>query len=334
MQPIAAYLRRLLLGKAAEPHQSRSAADYRLLAEHSSDIVMEIGTDRLTSYISPSCKRLLGWEPEELIGRGPEAFVAPEFLSKVQANLADFDAGVHDESTLVLQLRKKAGGVLWVEGKARMVRTDETGSMGKLVAVVRDISERKKREDELARAAMTDALTEIGNRRAFNERLDREWARTVQHGGQMALLLIDIDRFKDFNDTYGHQAGDDCLRVVARAAQGALQHADSMLARYGGEEFAAILPDTDLPGAMNTAERIRQAVWETDIPHLKNQDCGDRVTVSIGAAAALSRVGGTIRMPEGLLLAADGALYKAKHNGRNRVEAALLLAPDRSTSAA
>jgi diguanylate cyclase (GGDEF)-like protein/PAS domain S-box-containing protein len=334
MRSISAFFQRLRSGKAGGHPRADFAPNFRLLAEHSSDIVMEVGTDRLTAYVSPSCTRLLGWLPEELIGRGPDAFILPEYIPAIEADVAALNAGARDEGTLVLQLRKKDGGSLWVEGKARIVRTDEMGGAGELVAVFRDISERKKLEDHLAMAAVTDGLTGIFNRRAFDERLEREWTNTVRRGGQIALLLIDIDRFKDFNDTYGHHAGDDCLRVVARAARKALQDPEGMIARYGGEEFAAILPDFDLSRAVDTAEQVRHAVWTAKIPHLKNRDGRGRVTVSIGTATALSRAGGTIRMPEGLLLAADGALYKAKHNGRNRVEAALLLAPEGSTAAA
>jgi diguanylate cyclase (GGDEF)-like protein/PAS domain S-box-containing protein len=334
VRSIRGFFQRLRRGSAGALAQPDVEPNYRLLADYSSDIVVEVNPDRLTTYVSPSCTRLLGWLPEELIGRGPDAFIVPEYIPDIRADIEAFEAGTRDEGTLVLELRKKDGGTLWVEGKARIVRTNEAGGAGELVVSFRDISERKMLEDQLAKTAMTDALTEIYNRRAFDVKLQHEWARTVQNSGQVALLLIDIDRFKDFNDTYGHQAGDDCLRVVARLAVAVLQHGGSMVARYGGEEFAAILPDCDLSAAIDAAEKVRHAVWAAEIPHLRNQDGGGRVTVSIGAAAALSRAGGTIRMPEGLVLAADSALYKAKHNGRNRVEASLLLAPEGSTAAA
>ena len=330
MRSLLTSLLKLRPGKTGE--SAKAEPNFRLMAEHSSDIVIEVGADRRTAYVSPSCTRLLGWRPEELIGRGPEAFVLPEYLAAIQSDIAAFESGQCDEGTLVMQLRKKEGGTLWVEGKARIVR--EGGGGGELIAVLRDISDRKKAEEQLLMAALTDGLTGLFNRRAFDDRLERDWTGTVGSGGRMSLLLIDIDRFKLFNDTYGHQAGDDCLRVVALAARGALQHLDGMVARYGGEEFAAILPGLDLPHAMDFAEGVRRAVWAAEIPHLLNKDGAGRVTVSIGVATALSRAGGTIRMPEGLLLAADGALYKAKHNGRNRAEAALLLAPEGSTAAA
>ncbi len=329
MRIALSYLRRLCSKMSA-----RSEPNFRLLAEHSSDIVVEVGANRLTAYVSPSCTRLLGWLPEELIGRGPEAFILPKYIPAIAEEFVAFSTDGRDESTLVMQLQKKHGGTLWVEGKARIVRTNELGAAGELVVVFRDISERKKLEDQLTQAAMTDALTGLFNRRAFDEALERHWSDCVLTGGQMSLLLIDIDRFKDFNDTYGHHAGDDCLRVVARSTSDILRATDGMVARYGGEELVVVLPDTDLPGSLAMAEQVRNAVWSARLPHLKNQDGGGRVTVSVGVATALSRAGGTIRMPEGLLLAADNALYKAKHQGRNRVEAALLLAPDGSTEAA
>jgi diguanylate cyclase (GGDEF)-like protein/PAS domain S-box-containing protein len=333
MRSITEILRQIGLGGKAGSSASPLEPNFRLLAEHSSDIVVEVGADRKTAYVSPSCTRLLGWLPEDLIGRGPEAFILPEYIPAVEADIAAFDGGTQDEGTLVMQLRKKDGNSLWVEGKARMVRGEEIGAAGEIVAVFRDISERKKLEDELARAALTDGLTGIANRRAFDETLDREWSHTLLTGGRMSLLLIDIDRFKDFNDTYGHQAGDDCLRVIALSVRNALHYPAGMVARYGGEEFTVVLRDTDIQGAIEVAERLRRAALDAGIPHHKNMEGGGRVTVSIGAATALSRAGGTIRMPEGLLLAADSALYKAKHLGRNRVESALLLTPDNSAAA-
>jgi len=173
---------------------------------------------------------------------------------------------------------------------------------------------------------MTDALTGLGNRRAFDEALEREWKRTLREGTQMSLLLLDIDYFKQFNDLYGHQVGDDCLRAVASAAADAVRATD-IVARYGGEEIGIILPMTDMQGAAETAEKVRLAVVALRLTHKVNLEHGGHVTASIGAATALARHGGTMRMPESLLLSADNSLYKAKDHGRNRVETALLIAP-------
>jgi diguanylate cyclase (GGDEF)-like protein len=212
-----------------------------------------------------------------------------------------------------------------MEMNARLVR-DSAGAIIEIVAAMRDVSDRKVLEDKLAALAMTDGLTGIANRRAFDEALDREWKRTLREGSQISLLLLDLDHFKEFNDLYGHQFGDDCLRAVAAAVAGAVRETD-LAARYGGEEIAIILPATGSAGAIETAEKVRAAVEALRITHEGNPDAGGWVTASIGVATALARDGGTMRMPESLLLSADHALYKAKNEGRNRLGTALLMAP-------
>ena len=334
MQSFRAFFRRLFKGKTSDSALSGPEPDFRAIAENSSDIIIDVGPDRMAAYVSPSCTRLLGWLPEELIGRGPEVFILPQYLDAIEEHMAAFADGRQDEGKLVVQARAKDGRLLWFEARARIVRDAKTGQMNRLIVTMRDIDDRKQFEEQMAALAMTDGLTGVLNRRAFDEALSREWEHTVRTTGQMSLLLLDIDHFKDFNDTYGHQAGDDCLRVVAAAIRGTLWRPTDILARYGGEEFAVILPDVDALGAVEVAERIRQAITDMKIPHLKSQAGRGKVTASIGVATALSRSGGTIRMPEGLLLAADTALYKAKRNGRNRVDTALLLAPRGSTNVA
>lgn len=135
---------------------------------------------------------------------------------------------------------------------------------------------------------------------------------------QMSLILLDIDCFKQFNDFYGHIFGDDCLRAVATTALGAASRAVDLVARYGGEEIAIILPGTGSEGSMQVAETMRARIEALRLPH-KGNSAGDWVTASLGVATALARHGGGMQMPESLILAADYALYKAKHEGRNRV---------------
>jgi diguanylate cyclase (GGDEF)-like protein len=131
---------------------------------------------------------------------------------------------------------------------------------------------------------------------------------------------------------YGHQVGDDCLRAVAAAVEKALRRPGDLAARYGGEEIAVILPNTDAAGGAQIAEEVRSAIEELRLPHLANPAGGCWVTASIGVATALCRMGGSMKMPESLLAAADVALYKAKHDGRNRVATGLLLAPVREVA--
>jgi diguanylate cyclase (GGDEF)-like protein len=193
---------------------------------------------------------------------------------------------------------------------------------------MRYINERKMQEEKPIAQTLTDSLTGLANRRAFDKALAREWKRTLRGGSQISLLLLDVDHFKEFINLHGHQAGDDCLRTVAAAVIGALRDTD-IASRYGGEQIAVILPLTAIAGAVEVAEKIRSAVDALRFPHEGNQEGSGWLTVSIGAAAALSRQGGPInfRMPEGLLMAADSALSKAKDEGRNRVATAPLVAP-------
>jgi diguanylate cyclase (GGDEF)-like protein len=171
-------------------------------------------------------------------------------------------------------------------------------------------------QKELEIQASRDALTGIPNRRLFDETLRREWRNVVQRGGSLAVLMIDVDYFKDFNDFYGHPSGDACLIAVAKSIQGVLPRVGDFVGRFGGEEFAVLLPETPLDGALAVAERLRSRVRELAIPHAKSKH--EYVTVSVGAA-----VGNAASIPDPSLLikAADEALYRAKGAGRHRVEA-------------
>ena len=182
----------------------------------------------------------------------------------------------------------------------------------------------------LSRLSMVDGLTEVANRRRFDEALHEEWrrARRAQLADQsapapvpydaMALLLLDIDYFKQYNDHYGHLAGDACLKQVAATIACAIRRSGDLVARYGGEEFAIILPATPLAGGFSVAERIRRMIWDAAIPHAESPL--GRVTVSIGVADVQGQdCGGETD----LLRMADGALYAAKRAGRNRVAQAV-----------
>lgn len=303
-----------------------NTTDFKFLAENSTDMICRAGMDRVVRYISPSCLNLLGYERAEIEGTTFDRFIFPEDLPNVMgAMVRALAPKVFTESQTGRMLRKD-NTVVWIEANARVIRDEVTGDAVELVLVMRDVHERKLLEEKLEKLAMTDGLTGIANRRAFDEALEREWRRTLRHGTQISLLLLDIDHFKQFNDEYGHQVGDDCLRAVAQAAEGAVRGSD-LVARYGGEELALILPQVDTAGAWETAEKVRLAIEGLRVPHEGNPEGGGWVTASIGAATALARAGGTMRMPEGLLQAADHALYRAKHGGRNRVEGGMLLAP-------
>ena len=163
--------------------------------------------------------------------------------------------------------------------------------------------------------AALDGLTGIANRRFFDERLAQEWSRSARHSKPLALAMIDLDNFKQFNDLYGHLAGDQCLRAVAEALAKEVQRPEDFVARFGGEEFALLLPHTSAEGAAVVLQRIRETIYALGIDHLGNP--WGKVTASIGYSSI------TPLHHEGqsrLIQLADAALYEAKHNGRNRVE--------------
>jgi diguanylate cyclase (GGDEF)-like protein len=185
---------------------------------------------------------------------------------------------------------------------------------GELIAVVetlRDMTVQKEAQVALERLASHDALTGIANRRNFDETLEREWRRCRRDAQSLALLMLDVDYFKPYNDTFGHPAGDVCLQRVAQALAQVPLRASDLVARYGGEEFAVILPNASLQGAREVAERLRAAVWQMALPGVAAP-----VSVSIGVACLPATPEAS---PEQLMALADAALYRAKHEGRNRV---------------
>ncbi|RQR62857.1 sensor domain-containing diguanylate cyclase [Burkholderia sp. Bp9015] len=175
---------------------------------------------------------------------------------------------------------------------------------------------RMRAESELVLLARTDGLTGLNNRRSFGEVLDREWRRARRAHSVFSLLFVDVDRFKAYNDTYGHQAGDDALAAVARCIGENIRRPADTAARYGGEEFVVLLPDTPQTGAAQIAERIRAAIDELALEHAGSEY--GRVTASIGLASWTPEQDGE---PGAVIKAADEALYYAKATGRNKVTA-------------
>ena len=193
---------------------------------------------------------------------------------------------------------------------------DDAGNMIAVIESLRDMTESKLSQEELERMAQYDGLTNLANRRAFDDRLKADWSIAERNRMPISLLFIDIDHFKEFNDTYGHQQGDDCLKAVADIISGQCLRPSDLSARYGGEEFTIILPATDKGGSHVIAERVRKAVYDLDCKHNGNS-AADRITISIGSATIIPESG---QVDESILVkAADEALYKAKDLGRNRV---------------
>ncbi len=172
----------------------------------------------------------------------------------------------------------------------------------------------RRANEHLERLANLDGLTLIANRRCFEETLQREWQRHQQTDGTLALILADVDQFKPYNDHYGHPAGDECLRQVARILYRTVRQPEDLVARYGGEEFVLILPDTDVAGALRVVERIQAELHSLHLPHAYSS-ASDRVTFSLGIVSCVPANGGSMAQ---LIAQADQALYAAKRQGRNR----------------
>ncbi|HAN74036.1 MAG TPA: hypothetical protein DCQ63_06905 [Planktothrix sp. UBA8402] len=173
---------------------------------------------------------------------------------------------------------------------------------------------------QLQNLAMVDQLTQIANRRCFDDILNQEWNRLIREKRPLSLLLCDIDYFKQYNDTYGHSQGDICLQRVAQALQQGVQRSIDLVARYGGEEFVVILPYTDTYGALQVADNIQDVLQQFNLPH-RGSTIAERVTISIGVCTIIPT---TERFPLDLINRADNALYQAKTQGRNRAVSSII----------
>lgn len=260
--------------------------------------------------VNPSCEDLFGFTAAELQGvhlgmlfHGAGHLMPQDLLSVPQE----------------LAARHRSGAELTLQVSVSEVRTETTLLY---VCVVTDFSERKRQEmrlqranELLARQSTTDGLTGVGNRRLFDQLLQNAWLRSARTGLPLALLMVDIDHFKQYNDRYGHVAGDDCLRRVAALLRSCVGGESETVCRYGGEEFALLLAEVDLDGARSVAQRCLDSVRLAAIEH---EASPGRRTVSLSIGVAL-QVGCAQAPALRLIEAADAALYQAKAGGRGRL---------------
>lgn len=199
--------------------------------------------------------------------------------------------------------------------EATLSEIQHRGHLAGFLLVAHDATDSKMLEETLRNLSYQDGLTGIANRRRFDEKLEQEWRRTTREHQPISLVMIDIDFFKNYNDLYGHPAGDECLKKIAYVLMESVSRPGDIAARYGGEEFAVILPNTSPPGARKLAEQIRAQVEAMELPHA-NSVTSPWVTVSAGVA---TRIPTSDEDFTTLLEGADRALYLAKQQGRNRV---------------
>lgn len=275
----------------------------------------EFDDDRSARYSSlpPGRYELLAQATSPLAGAGPMRSLV---RIEVEEKAALIAAAVRlldrlDEGIARLRQRRRNARLL---GQTQAMQEEVASQTRALQAANAEL---KQTVDQLQVMSNSDALTGIGNRRLFDQVLEREIIRCRRQQRPLALALIDVDFFKKYNDHYGHQAGDDCLRRMGSILRAQVRSPPDVPARYGGEEFAVIMPELDAAQAQQAAQRLRAAVEDSAIEHQGNEAGGGRVTISIGVAVA---VPAQALDPAQLLAAADQALYQAKHRGRNRVE--------------
>ena len=236
-----------------------------------------------------------------------------------------FAALFHKEKdffSIEVRMLKRSGQWSWLQVRGRTVEHNDKGEVQRIVGTLSDISKYKqvetalqKANEELQRLAALDDLTQIANRRRFEDRLGQEWRRAQRDDNNLAVIICDIDYFKNYNDTYGHLQGDHALHTVAQAINDALKRPMDMVARYGGEEFAIILPGTNINGAERVARELKEAVEVLLLEH-KSSEVSNHITLSFGVAAMVPRSDISAKI---LMDSADRALYRAKAQGRNRI---------------
>jgi diguanylate cyclase (GGDEF)-like protein/PAS domain S-box-containing protein len=294
---------------------------FRLLAEASSDIIFRCGLDGRRSYVSPSVVDVLGWSQEQMLAGTYEDLVHPDDRAALARMLETFRQENVSPPRREFRYRKADGTYTWLEFNLN-VFYDNGGELAGYVNIARDISRRKREEADLQQTlamaeqlASSDALTGIANRRHFDHVIEQEWLRAARDQTSLSVLLIDVDRFKAYNDVNGHLTGDECLKRVVAAIKPVVSRPADLLARYGGEEFVVVLPNTDAAGAGQMADWIRESVELCRLSHPGNPPyCV--ITLSVGCATMVPH-------PEithlHLLEVADQALYRAKSYGRNCV---------------
>ena len=285
---------------------------YRMLADYSHDVVVRMRADGYRLYVSPSARDILGWDPAELLQ--PSApLVHPDDRELQQQTLASV-VSTGRPVTVTYRLQHKDGHYVWMEAALRPIPGNE-GEATEIIVTGRDISKRKAAEQaleesrrELEAQARVDPLTGLANRRVFEERLALALSRSRRHGQAVALMYMDVDHFKQVNDTHGHAAGDEVLRAFG-ARLAACVRAEDLVARLGGDEFVVLIEDLVEPEATEAIARKLVAAMTEGIAF---EGAMLHITTSIGIAylvhPALSRT---------ITAAADAALYAAKKSGRN-----------------
>jgi diguanylate cyclase (GGDEF)-like protein/hemerythrin-like metal-binding protein/PAS domain S-box-containing protein len=309
--------------KKIEEAMRESEEKHRIMFMDSPDAYLII-RDGVFVDCNRASEAMLRGDRTQIIGLTPDS-LSPEFQPDGKKSAQSAEEKINDafrngSNTFEWLHRRLDGSDFFVEVTIASMLLEGKQT---LFTSWRDITGRKQAEKALEESrcalealSITDGLTGIANRRRFDEVLNQEYARHARSGAELSLIMLDIDHFKTFNDTYGHVAGDDCLRRIGRVIADCANRLTDLAARYGGEEFAYILPETDRAGAIVIAERIRRGIQVLAIPH-RRSDTADCVTASLGVVTLRCTIGGSVF---DIVSQADELLYRAKSRGRNRVE--------------
>lgn len=276
---------------------------HKLIVENINSGILVLDVLGRVVEINQFAKELIGMETERFLGQPLEVVLRKLPKIKYSPQMSE-----RYEEEISIEV---AGRFRFFIVQVSPIRNEQKSLIGHVMMLV-DITERKHAEMELARLARTDMLTGVANRRHFFELAEKQFALAQRYDSKLAVMLLDVDRFKNINDTYGHQAGDVVLQCVAQECQSNVRNTD-IFARYGGEEFICLLPEQNEKGALEFAERIRQIIEQTEV---KMEAQAIRTTASFGLAVFQKQAGLTL---EQFIAQADEALYQSKSKGRNRV---------------
>mgnify|MGYP002635175519 CR=1 FL=1 len=316
-QSQSAYEKMIGDSNANQLHAEMGLMEFEQIFSAYTDGMWVVREDGIVVRANQPMLDMLGKTNEEVIGHNCSELLKYELCSQDGCPLRNIEFPSTQEFDIQLHGDQKKRHFLLTTGS--LLTLDGTPG---IVAQFKDITVRKNTEkaleeanQTLLRISNTDGLTRIPNRRCFDETLNKDWKRIFRSQQPISLLMGDIDFFKNYNDCYGHQAGDDCLRLVAEALAGAVLRPSDLVARYGGEEFVLLLPETDAEGALEVGMRALHAITGLKIPH-KKSEVRSTISISLGAATVIPEA--TVQ-PKDLIALADAALYDAKKAGRNQI---------------
>jgi diguanylate cyclase (GGDEF)-like protein/PAS domain S-box-containing protein len=294
----------------------KSETIYKSIMDTSIDPMVIIGKNGIIETASKTIENYFGWNAEEIKGKNFCNLLSPQSQEKYERLIMEREnvnnsemIGQINEAVAIHRMNREFP----CEISLNFINIPEINESFFAIAL-RDISMRKAYEKKLGWISAHDELTKIYNRRHLNEQIDREWHRMLRTQDYLSLIILDVDYFKNYNDTLGHQAGDLCLQKIAICLNESCRRAGDLAARYGGDEFVVLLPNTNMEGAEQIANTIKTKIANLNLAH-PNSAASKRVSVSMGVASMIPLMGCSY---ERLIRFADQALYEAKQAGRNK----------------